>query len=265
MARAKRHFIPGYIWHITHRCHKREFLLKFAKDRHRYLQWLYQARKKYGLKILNYMVTSNHTHLLVVDDGDRDVIPNSMKLVAGRTGQEYNQRKNRRGAYWEDRYHATAVESGDHLAKCMVYIDTNMVRAGVVSHPAMWPFCGYNEIQEPRRKNVLIDYERLQRLFGAKFYDQLRSIHKGWVAEYLGDEARERQEEWTASIAVGSRSYIENVKALLGFRAKGRGVRQGGGSRYQLREGAAQYKALFRVEKDNIDPENTYIWDVKTE
>jgi REP element-mobilizing transposase RayT len=23
MARAKRHYIPGYIWHITHRCHKR--------------------------------------------------------------------------------------------------------------------------------------------------------------------------------------------------------------------------------------------------
>jgi hypothetical protein len=55
------------------------------------------------------------------------------------------------------------------------------------------------------------------------------------------------------------------VKALLGFRAKGREVRQGGGSRYQLREGAAQYKALFRVKKDNIDPENTCIWDVKTE
>ena len=27
MARANRHYIPGYVWHITHRCHKREFLL----------------------------------------------------------------------------------------------------------------------------------------------------------------------------------------------------------------------------------------------
>jgi len=54
MARAKRHYIPGYIWHITHRCHKREFLLKFSKDRHRWLQWLYQARKRYGLMVLNY-------------------------------------------------------------------------------------------------------------------------------------------------------------------------------------------------------------------
>jgi hypothetical protein len=24
MARAKRHFLPGHVWHITHRCHKKE-------------------------------------------------------------------------------------------------------------------------------------------------------------------------------------------------------------------------------------------------
>jgi putative transposase len=36
------------------------------------------------------MVTSNHVNLLVVDDGDRNVIPRSMQLVAGRPGQEYN-------------------------------------------------------------------------------------------------------------------------------------------------------------------------------
>jgi len=83
MARAKRHYIRGLIWHtpvkqashltgqVTHRCHVREFLLKFSRDRHRYPQWLYQARKRYDLTILNYMVTSNHVHLLVVDDGQR--------------------------------------------------------------------------------------------------------------------------------------------------------------------------------------------------
>ncbi len=53
MARANRHHLPGYVWHITHRCHKRE----------------------------------------------------------------YNQRKNRKGAFWEDRYHATAVKTGKHLTE----------------------------------------------------------------------------------------------------------------------------------------------------
>ena len=33
MPRAHRHYIPGYVWHITHRCHKQEFLLRFEKVR----------------------------------------------------------------------------------------------------------------------------------------------------------------------------------------------------------------------------------------
>jgi putative transposase len=261
MARAKRHYIPGYIWHITHRCHKRDFLLKFAKDRQRYLQWLYQARKRYGLTILNYMVTCNHVHLLIVDDGHREAIPNSMKLVAGRTGQEYNQRKDRKGAFWEDRYHATAVESGDHLARCIAYIDTNMVRAGVVRHPSMWPFCGYNEIQTPRRKNVLIDYRRLEELLGCGTYDQLRCSHRGWAEEYCGDLQSGRREEWTGSVAVGGKVFVEKVKALLGFRARGRKIIEGGEG-YQVREEPEDYNPFFNVEKEDIGPENAYFWNV---
>ena len=60
MARANPHHIPGQVWHITHRCHKKEFLLKFARDRKRWLQWLFEAKKRFGLDILNYTVTSNH-------------------------------------------------------------------------------------------------------------------------------------------------------------------------------------------------------------
>jgi REP-associated tyrosine transposase len=38
------------------------------------------------------------------------VISQNIQLIAGRTAQEYNQRKNRQGAFWEDRYHATAAK-----------------------------------------------------------------------------------------------------------------------------------------------------------
>ncbi len=82
MARAHRPYIPGQIWHITHRCHKREFLLKFAKDRHRWLQWLYQARKRYGLTILIYTVTSNHIHLTIGKIGSMGAMPKFKPHVA---------------------------------------------------------------------------------------------------------------------------------------------------------------------------------------
>lgn len=60
MARANRYYIPGYVWHITHRCHQKEFLLKFARDRRRWMDWLFEAKKRYDLSVLNFMVTSNH-------------------------------------------------------------------------------------------------------------------------------------------------------------------------------------------------------------
>ena len=37
MARANRHFLPGHVWHLIHRCHQKSFLLKFARDRRCYL------------------------------------------------------------------------------------------------------------------------------------------------------------------------------------------------------------------------------------
>ena len=76
---------------------------------------------------------------------------------------------------------------------------------------------------------MLIDYQSLQRLIGAGSYDQLRCSHKGWMEEYLRDGENARKEEWTVSIAVGSRPFVEKVKALLGFRAKGREATEGGG------------------------------------
>jgi putative transposase len=84
---------------------------------------------------------------LVVDGKEADTISSSLQLIAGRTGQQYNQRKQRRRAFWEDRYHATAVESGEFLIQCLVYIDLNRVRTGVVGHPNQWPCGGYREIQ----------------------------------------------------------------------------------------------------------------------
>jgi putative transposase len=62
------------------------------------LRWIFEAKKRFGLSVLNYMVTSNHVHLLIKDTG-LNVIAHSMQLIAGRTAQEYNQRKRRQGAF----------------------------------------------------------------------------------------------------------------------------------------------------------------------
>ena len=188
MPRANRHFLSGLVWHITHRCHRREFLLKFARDRRNYLQWLYQARKRFGLCILNYIITSNHIHLLILDRGDNNTA-RSMQLAAGRTAQQYNRRKSRQGAFWEDRYHATAIQNDAHLHRCMTYIDLNMVRAGVVAHPNAWTHSGYNEIQKPPSRYRIIDLEALAQLCGFSSTQELQHAHRQWVGSALAEDS----------------------------------------------------------------------------
>ncbi|HPQ60405.1 MAG TPA: transposase, partial [Syntrophales bacterium] len=166
MPRANRHFLPDHVWHITHRCHKSSFLLKFSIDRSTWVRWLFEAKKRYGLEVLNYAITSNHIHLLIYGGNDREVIPKSVQLVAGRTAQAYNRRKKRNGAFWEDRYHATAIDTEEHLIRCLLYIDLNMVRAGVVNHPGKWRHCGYHELMNPPKRYRIIARERLRELLG---------------------------------------------------------------------------------------------------
>jgi len=224
------------------------------------MQWLYEAKKRYGLVVLNYVVTSNHVHLIVHGKDGGETIPKSIQLLAGRTGQEYNQRKKRKGAFWEDRYHATAIESGEHLLRCLVYVDLNMVRAGVVGHPEQWPHGGYKEIQHPRRKNILIDYETLGYLSGFNNFNSFQSAHRRWVQAELSGGHLKRDDSWTQSIATGSQSFVEAVKMQMRSFAIGRRVRKRVKG-YELREPYLPYNALFGAEKSSIEGGNQYFWN----
>jgi len=235
MPRANRFYIPGGVWHITHRCHNKSFLLKFERDRLRWKYWLFQARKRYGLCVLNYIATSNHIHLLV-QDVKKNAISKSMQLISGRVAQEYNKRKKRKGAFWEDRYFATAVCGDSHLFKCLVYIDLNMVRAGVVEHPSMWQVSGYNEIQSPPNRYRIIDLDALLNL--GQFSDQadLASHHQEWVERSLNEERTEREPAWTEAIAVGPQRFVAEMQTSLGMKARYRSVRNASAGTFVIKD-----------------------------
>lgn len=238
MPRANRYRLVGHVWHLTERCHRKQFLLKFARDRRAWVGWLYEARKRYGLSVLNYQVTSNHVHLLVVDQGAGE-IARSMQLVAGCVGRAYNRRKRQPGAFWEDCYHATAVDTDEHLVRCFTYIDLNMVRAGVVAHPRQWSEGGYQEIQRPPRRYRIIDREALCGLL-AVAEAELAGLQNQWIEAALARGRVQREAQWSEAVAVGRRAFVERVQDELGARARYRRVEAiAGGS--ILREPAAAY------------------------
>ena len=56
--------LPGYVYHITHRCVDKEFLLRFAKDRQIYFRWLREGMQRYKVTLYAYCITCNHVHIL---------------------------------------------------------------------------------------------------------------------------------------------------------------------------------------------------------
>ena len=94
----------------------------------------------------------------------------------------------------------------------MLYIDLNMVRAGVVSHQAQWEISGYREIQRPPARYRIIDTNEVQRLLELDGLQRLQQTLAGWVDAALRDTAPTRVPAWSQSVAVGSTKFLETFR-----------------------------------------------------
>jgi putative transposase len=255
MPRANRYILPGHVYHLTHRCHDRQFLLRFAVHRDAYREKLRQSSHEFDLSLLDYCITSNHVHVLAFAEQDHQ-ISGFVKKADGEFAQDYNRLKDRRGAFWEDRFHCTMVDTGEYLFQCLKYIELNMVRCRVVRHPSQWRWCGYEEFMGLRKRWRLLDIERLLNLLRM---DDLAGFRANFsVALALAMEKRplEREACWTESVAVGSESFVREIEGRVNRqRTEIRQEAQGWVLREVAEESYAGSKADFSLEH-NFDGKN---------
>lgn len=75
MPRTNRYFSPRYRMAQHPQMPYKVFFAISLTARDTRSRWLLAARRRYGLRILNYTVASNHIHLLVIGEDNREVIP----------------------------------------------------------------------------------------------------------------------------------------------------------------------------------------------
>lgn len=212
MPRANRYILPGYTYHLTHRCHNRKFLLRCRTDRIEYWHRLRKNVRKYRISLFDFSITCNHVHLLGTCRRAED-ISCFMQQLEGEFADFYNKRKTRSGSFWGQRFHCTMIENNEHLWNCLRYIDLNMVRAGVVAHPDSWPWCGYHELVGERKRYRLLDISRLIELLGVEDKESLAEFHRQRIDEAIRNQQLNRETIWTESIAVGSKGFLEGIVA----------------------------------------------------
>ncbi len=72
---------------------------------------------------------------------------------------------------------------------------------------------------------------------------------------------RERQAQWTESLAVGNEDFVRDTKEKLGIKAVGRDVIEVNGS-CELGETATPYRADLAHENEYLRQENTFYWNM---
>ena len=168
--------------HVTQRCHNRQFLLKFELDRRSYLRRLRETARRFDISLLDYVITSNHIHLLL-RAAQAGQVSRAMQYLQGLTARDCNRRKRRSGAFWCDRFNPTLVENGPHLSRCIYYIGLNMVRAGAVAHPGEWNACGFHELAGQRQRYRILDLPALLQCLGMP--GRVREF-RDWYVSTLG-------------------------------------------------------------------------------
>jgi putative transposase len=231
--------LPGYAYHLTHRCHNQAWLLKRAVDRNEYRSRLREALRGSGVALLAYCVTSNHVHLLTTAR-QPDAIPTLMQKVQGEYAEWYNRRRGRTGAYWDGRYHCTMIESGRHLWNCATYIDLNMVRAGTVRHPREWRWCSFDELSGRRSRYRLLDQDVVAEYLAGGSGAFLASDYEAAMAEALSRGGLGREPAWTESIGVGSQAFVDEIAGQTRGRVRLE-INESPGGSWTVREEAGEY------------------------
>jgi len=142
MARLPRLTLPGYPHHVIQRGNNRQAIFASVADYQTLLDLLGENAKKFDVAIHAYVLMSNHFHLLVTPQ-TRDGLPKMMQAVGRRYVRYFNDAQKRSGTLWEGRYKSTLIQSDRYLLACMVYMDLNPVRAGLVAQALDYPWSSH--------------------------------------------------------------------------------------------------------------------------
>lgn len=142
MPRKPRFRLPGMVQHIIQRGNNRQVCFFTQKDYTVYLDRLKHYAHQHHVSIHAFVLMTNHVHLLATPQAE-----NSISLLMQDLGRYYVQYVNksyaRTGTLWEGRYKSTIVDTDQYSLAVSRYIELNPVRAGMVDHPAAYPWSSF--------------------------------------------------------------------------------------------------------------------------
>ena len=142
MARLPRLTLAHHPHHVIQRGNNRQLVFADRADREMLLKLAGDYAVEFEVAVHAYVLMDNHFHFLATP-ATQEGLPRWMQAIGRRYVRYFNDRHGRTGTLWEGRYRSTLIQTERYLLACMVYIDLNPVRAGMVMEPGAFPWSSH--------------------------------------------------------------------------------------------------------------------------
>lgn len=146
------------------RGNERKELFYDDEDRNRFLDILNKIKENGNYHIYTYCLMNNHVHLLIREG--KDIIHRSMKRICVSYVYYFNNKYQRIGHLFQDRFRSEPVEGEAYVLAAARYIHNNPVKAGMAESAEDYKWSSYKEyISNVGHKRGLVEREFLLSIF----------------------------------------------------------------------------------------------------
>jgi Transposase and inactivated derivatives len=186
MSRQPRKFSESGIYHTIIRGNERKAVFSDDSDRYKFLKTISSKKSKIGFNLYAYCLMSNHVHLLV--NTVNSEISRIMQSINTEYAHYFNQKYERVGHVFQDRFKSEPVETDTYLLTVVRYIHANPLKAALVAQTDQYQWSSYNSyINEQNVASNIVDCDFVLNLFSEDL-QTARGQFIDFNNDYSGDQ-----------------------------------------------------------------------------
>ena len=222
MARPLRIEYPGAYYHVMNRGNRREDIFLTDKDRKVFLEGLADSCETYRVKLIAYVLMTNHFHLLV--QTPQANLSEFMRHFLVTYTVRFNRRNGRTGHVFQGRFKSLLVDEDEYLLPLSRYIHLNPIRTSQFKDADLptkseylknYPWSTLAGYCYLRKRNKNIDYGWfLSTYFGGDTAKGRRQCRE-YVYHAIEGEIENPFEEVVHQSILGTQDFVEWVRQKL--------------------------------------------------
>ena len=156
MPRRSRVSTGQFVFHILNRAVQGVTLFEAPVDYQLFVDLLAEAVRRFPIRVLAFAIMPNHWHIVLWPRNDSSLSP-FMKWLTGTHAMKWRATRGSqgRGAVYQGRFKAIAVQHDAHFLRLCRYVERNPVRARLVGRAEDWRWSSAAPTRPGTRRPVL--------------------------------------------------------------------------------------------------------------